>query len=443
MPDGLWIGRYEVTKDQWHALVGAREFEDTTWEESPLPGNSPAHHISHDDAMWFVNMLNMLPPAQRFGLWFRLPTEGEWWYACQAGGSGRFGRLADGREADIDEVGWTWDNSGPGIHPVGTKQANAWGLFDMRGNLWEWTSDSEIRDGKRLFVQCGGSFGLTSAEHRKGHGDRWVSEPDFQADSFGFRVCAKRMLDLSEESGITGTPVVASASSSIQKIDHPSSCQADKESFPSSVWRKRLRRTFLEALKDANTNAAADYKRLGLQNPAQSTERRGAIMAQTFDYEGNPVTGYFASAFNNTGLFPDPEQNESVSAYYLIMAGNAKFGVPVEAAWEAIQRKVPCIAFDPSSNLTIRFCETHDGRYGYSRPREIGNGGLVWDPVDETSFGYKFDFTKEERELSLKMACGIAPELAKIKWSAGAVAAPTSVPVDNGVEWHNDSVFDN
>ena len=79
----------------------------------------------------------MRGPRSKTGLKFDLPTAAEWEFACRAGSSTKY--CNGDTEADLAKVAWYYGNSGGAIHEVGTKEPNAWGLYDMHGNAWEYT----------------------------------------------------------------------------------------------------------------------------------------------------------------------------------------------------------------------------------------------------------------------------------------------------------------
>jgi formylglycine-generating enzyme required for sulfatase activity len=111
---------------------------------------------------------------------YRLPTEAEWQYACKAGTTGY-------RYGELDEIAWYEENSEGGVHEVGKKGPNAWGLHDMLGNVWEWCwdlYDEEVYGSYRVFR--GGSW----AEEDRGCGAtcRRRSHPTFGIDDLGFRL---------------------------------------------------------------------------------------------------------------------------------------------------------------------------------------------------------------------------------------------------------------
>jgi formylglycine-generating enzyme required for sulfatase activity/beta-lactamase regulating signal transducer with metallopeptidase domain len=128
------IGRYEVTQEQWQAVTESNpsEFRGT---------HLPVEQVSWNDIQGFLNALN----ARHDGFQYRLPTEAEWEYAARAGGrvnwvSGPRIPAFNGLDA-LADVAWTGRNSDGHTHPVGEKQPNAWGLYDMFGNVAELTSD--------------------------------------------------------------------------------------------------------------------------------------------------------------------------------------------------------------------------------------------------------------------------------------------------------------
>jgi len=116
------ISKYDVTQGQWQALMGANP-------SFSKGADLPVVNVSWDDCQKFIIRLNVNGKGM-----FRLPTEAEWEYACRAGTKERtYGTL--------DSIAWYDQNSGSKIHPVGQKQPNAWGLYDMNGNVWQWCQD--------------------------------------------------------------------------------------------------------------------------------------------------------------------------------------------------------------------------------------------------------------------------------------------------------------
>ncbi|MEM0914907.1 MAG: SUMF1/EgtB/PvdO family nonheme iron enzyme [Planctomycetota bacterium] len=133
------MGVTEVTQAQWRAVMGT-----TLQEQEPFPTRSgegdayPMYHVHYEEALDFCRRL-----SQKEGKRYRLPTEAEWEYACRAGTTTVY---HGGNElADLKRMGWASYDGDPGsaggTKPVGSFQANAWGLYDMHGNVMEWCSD--------------------------------------------------------------------------------------------------------------------------------------------------------------------------------------------------------------------------------------------------------------------------------------------------------------
>jgi formylglycine-generating enzyme required for sulfatase activity len=179
--NGFEMGKYEVTQLQWRAIMGNNP--------SYFKGcnSCPVEQVSWDDVQEFINKLN----AKNDGYEYRLPTEAEWEYACRAGTTG-------GYAGNLDSMAWYDSNSGDKTHPVGTKQPNAWGLYDMHGNVWEWCQDwygaypsnavtdpAGARSGSYRVIR-GGGWGSGAQDCRAA--DRYGYAPDVRNGDLGFRL---------------------------------------------------------------------------------------------------------------------------------------------------------------------------------------------------------------------------------------------------------------
>jgi|GEM_PF-3511789 len=186
----FYLGRHEVTQAQWQSVMA-----DNPSYFKECGGNCPVESVSWNDVQDFVNKLN----EANDGFKYRLPSEAEWEYAYRGGSKADY-------YAQVFEIGWYADNSGKKTHPVGKNRPNAFGLYDMPGNVWEWCGDwyhpsydGAPTDGsawerggdQQLRVVRGGSWNDDASFLRSAH--RYQVTADLRSvvpAGFGFRVVA-------------------------------------------------------------------------------------------------------------------------------------------------------------------------------------------------------------------------------------------------------------
>jgi len=131
---GFWLGKYEVTQGQWKDVMGDNP--------SRFTGNDlPVEKVSWEDAMAFCRKLNQMDSNKPRGHVYSLPTEAQWEYACRAGTTTAtaFGDRLSSREANFKR-GFSFGSAAK-TTAVGSYRPNAWGFYDMHGNVWEWCHD--------------------------------------------------------------------------------------------------------------------------------------------------------------------------------------------------------------------------------------------------------------------------------------------------------------
>ncbi len=143
LTEGYYIQTTEVTQAHWKAVMGNSPADFVDCGDA-----CPVESISWEEALAFIQKLNSLEGTRLSENEYMLPTEAQWEYACRAGSTTSFtnGKMIGlDNDLNLDAVAWYAGNSFKSVHPVATKKPNAWGVYDMHGNVLEWCINSKYR----------------------------------------------------------------------------------------------------------------------------------------------------------------------------------------------------------------------------------------------------------------------------------------------------------
>ena len=205
-----WIGKYEVTRAQWQAIMGnQRDYAGDV---------HPVGHVSYNDVIEFCRLLNETVKAPD-GYEFALPTEAQWEYAARGGAKSK-GYQYSGSDKP-DDVAWYNKTARYGVSVVGEKAPNELGLYDMSGNIMEWCADAYQED---ISKHTDGDTPVTEGEKRVARGGFWDGKPEYctvsarnaelpkkQYTSFGFRLAVVPVRE--KKANASGKPNTAQTAS--------------------------------------------------------------------------------------------------------------------------------------------------------------------------------------------------------------------------------------
>jgi formylglycine-generating enzyme required for sulfatase activity len=182
-----YLGTYEVTQSEYEQVMGVNpsSYSARGQDAARVVGQDtsrfPVNGVGWDDAMEFCRRLAALPKEVAARRMYRLPTEAEWEYACRARSTGKW--CCGDDPTAIHEYAWLQETSRGRTHPVGEKKPNAFGVYDMHGNVWEWCSDRLGRDYYRRSPAVDPIGPAKGGEHIL-RGGAWPNIPSYCRSAF-------------------------------------------------------------------------------------------------------------------------------------------------------------------------------------------------------------------------------------------------------------------
>jgi formylglycine-generating enzyme required for sulfatase activity len=191
---GFWMFDTPCTQALWEAVMGENPSHFKMVDRPREGADRPVENVSWNDCQSFVDKINEKLRPEEAGLSLSLPSEAQWEYACRA--STQTPRYSE----NLDAIAWFSENSENQTHPVASKEANSWGLYDMLGNVFEWCADVWVDDYtdkartaaaesvSALRVFRGGSWYDDARYMRAAY--RYLNETSYRSHYLGFR-CAE------------------------------------------------------------------------------------------------------------------------------------------------------------------------------------------------------------------------------------------------------------
>jgi formylglycine-generating enzyme required for sulfatase activity len=392
-----YMGKYLVTQGQWQAVMGS--LGAAACGSYGVGASYPVYCVSWNDIRGtggFIEQLNtyLTSTGQAGAGKFRLPTEAEWERAARGGTQTRFS-FGDALECDdacgacpsADPYVWWCGNSGSTSHPVGTKQANPYGLFDMHGNLWEWCEDWYGTYPSSAQVNPTGPTTGSSRVFRGGYWSDYLQStrsayrfiyggPDFRSLVLGFRL--SRSLDASD-----GEPPTLTASLSANPASGTAPLTTTLTATAGGTATGTINYTFWWNCTDAGTSVSTVTAACG--DPTNATfganfdSVNGATQTASTTY-ATPGT-YSAKVIIERGSAPPAEQRTSITATAALPAG-LTFTAPASGA-----------------TLEAGLTSTISWSYSGATPNTeaylalVEPGGTVTHPIAKTTLGARsFDW---------------------------------------------------